>query len=395
MPRTKLSQHTVDRLPAPTASGKQEPWWDEDLKGFAVLCSGKTTAKTYIVQRDLPGGKSRRVTIAKTNEMKFADAKDQAREQLLVMRQGKDPKAKPRTGTLQETLEAYLASARLSPRSVRTYSDLVRIQLATLKDRPIGSITPQEVDGLHRTINGKSAANDAMRCLKMLFNWAAARDDDLGRCPVRFRKNEWHRTEPRRNPIPAAQLKMFFYWVQQLPDIGRDYITLLLFTGMRRKEAAGLRWSEVDFDNRIIRLPSARVKTRNAVDLPMVDVVFNLLVARRQLGDAEFVFPSRESFIRGDQWSKTLKQKTGLVFNLHDLRRTYATIAESCDIPFMALKALLNHAAGNGITQSYVAMTPERLREPAQLVAGRLKLLCGITAPSGNVQVLRPSLPVA
>ena len=396
MPRAKLSQHAVDRLAAPTASGKQEPWWDEDLKGFAVLCSGKTTAKTYIVQRDLKGsGKSRRVTIASTAELKFTEAKDRARKLLLEMRDGADPKAKPRTGTLQETLEAYLASARLSPRSVRTYSDLVRIQLASLKDRPLGSITPQEVDHMHRTINGKSAANDAMRCLKMLFNWAAARDDSLGRCPVRFRKNEWHRLEPRRNPIPAGQLKMFFYWVQQLPDMGRDYITLLLFTGLRRKEGAGLRWAEVDFENRIIRLPSARVKTRNAVDLPMVDVVFNLLVARRQLGDAEFVFPSRESFIRGDQWSKTLKQKTGLVFNLHDLRRTYATIAESCDIPFMALKALLNHAAGNGITQSYVAMTPERLREPAQLVAGRLKLLCGITAPSGNVQVLRPSLPVA
>jgi integrase len=84
---------------------------------------------------------------------------------------------------------------------------------------------------------------------------------------------------------------MFYYAVQNLPDMGRDYITLLLFTGMRRKEAAGLRWSEVDFDNRVIRLPAVRVKTRSAVDLPMTDIVADLLIARRQLGDANYVFP--------------------------------------------------------------------------------------------------------
>jgi integrase len=397
MPRAKLSQHIVDRLAAPTASGKQEPWWDEDLKGFAVLCSGKTSAKTYIAQRDLKGsGKSRRVTIASTAELKFADAKNRARKQLLEMRDGADPKAKPLTGTLQQTLDAYIAASRLSPRSKRTYSDLVRIQLATLKDRPLGSITPQEVDALHRSINGKSAANDAMRCLKMLHRYAAARDDDLGRCPVRLRRNEWHRIEPRRNPIPAGQLRLFYYAVQDLPEIGRDYITLLLFTGLRRKEAGGLRWSEVDFDNRIIRLSASRVKTRNAVDLPMTDVVADLLITRRQLGDAEFVFPSRaEGHIKGDSWTKVLCKKTGLTFSIHDLRRTYATVAESCDIPFLALKALLNHASGSGITQSYVAMTPERLRGPAQLVADRMKSLIGMAPLSGNVQALRPSLPIA
>jgi hypothetical protein len=64
--------------------------WDTDLKGFGVLCSGKTSAKSFIVQRDLPGRKIRRVTIANINELKFADAKDGARKLLLDMRGGKD-----------------------------------------------------------------------------------------------------------------------------------------------------------------------------------------------------------------------------------------------------------------------------------------------------------------
>lgn len=384
MPRTKLTQHAIAKLQAPTATGRQIPYWDTDLTGFGVLCSGKTNAKSFIVQRDLPGGKSRRVTIANVSELKFADAKHRARELLLDMRGGKDPKAKPRTGTLQETLHAYLASERLSPRSKYHYSSLMRIQLAPLKDRLLGSITPNEVDQLHRSIVGRSAANDAMKCLRMLFRLAAARDDDLGRNPVRLRKNEWHSITPKRNPIPFDRLPDFYNAVMGLPLMGRDYILLLLFTGLRRREAAGLRWSEVDFERRIICLPTVRVKTRNALNLPMTDFVADLLIARRQIGDANYVFPSRETHIDGNAWTKTLRKRTSLQFSIHDLRRSYATIAESCDIAWLALKGLINHSAGSNITATYVALTPERLRAPAQKVCDRIKQLCGVTAPSGQ-----------
>ena len=63
----------------------------------------------------------------------------------------------------------------------------------------------------------------------------------------------------------------------------------------------------------------------------------------------------------------------------HDLRRGFITIAESTDISVMALKALVNHTLGSGITEGYVQMRVERLREPVQRVADRIKQLCGIT----------------
>jgi hypothetical protein len=44
----------------------------------------------------------------------------------------------------------------------------------------------------------------------------------------------------------------------------------------------------------------------------------------------------------------------------------------------MALKVLVNHAIGGDVTARYVVMSLDRLREPAQRVADRLKELCGI-----------------
>ena len=42
---------------------------------------------------------------------------------------------------------------------------------------------------------------------------------------------------------------------------------------MRRGEAAALRWDDVDFGLRVIRLPAARTKAGRKLDLPMTDIV--------------------------------------------------------------------------------------------------------------------------
>ena len=47
MPHLKLNVRAVDSLKAPDPSGKQVLHWDTELKGFAVLCSGVSNARTH------------------------------------------------------------------------------------------------------------------------------------------------------------------------------------------------------------------------------------------------------------------------------------------------------------------------------------------------------------
>ncbi len=55
-------------------------------------------------------------------------------------------------------------------------------------------------------------------------------------------------------------------------------------------------------------------------------------------------------------------------FISHDLRRTFATIAESLDLSAYALKRLLNHKMGNDVTAGYIMRDAERLRKPMQQI---------------------------
>jgi integrase len=162
---------------------------------------------------------------------------------------------------------------------------------------------------------------------------------------------------------------------------------LVLFTGLRRGEAAALTWNEIDFKNRIIRLPDTRTKAGRKLDLPMSDYIHDLLVARRAPGkQGPWVFPadSKSGHVAEPRFAlDRVAEASGVRISTHDLRRTYITVAESCDIPAYALKALINHSLGKDVTGGYIQITAERLREPMQRVTDRLRELCGIAEPEG------------
>ena len=138
LPTVKLSEKSVAKLKAPDPSGRQVLHWDNELRGFGVLCSGVTSTKTYIVQRALPGGRRRRVTVASVAELPLRNARDRAAKILVDMRTGIDPKAglRGRGGTLRQVLESYLkARPSLAERSKAGYRDVVTRYLTPWLDR--------------------------------------------------------------------------------------------------------------------------------------------------------------------------------------------------------------------------------------------------------------------
>ena len=83
-------------------------------------------------------------------------------------------------------------------------------------------------------------------------------------------------------------------------------------------------------------------------------------------------------------------EATSIYVSAHDLRRTYASVAESSDISWLVMKTLLNHATGRDVTAGYVQISVERLREPVERVALKLAALCGIAPVAAkNVTKLR------
>ena len=162
----------------------------------------------------------------------------------------------------------------------------------------------------------------------------------------------------------------------------QDYFVLLLFTGLRKSEALSLRWTDVDLDAKTILIRDT--KNRQPHMLPLSDFLTDLFVRKGEQKTADFVFPGENGGRAADPRlrSEEIVKKSGITFTPHDLRRTFATVAESLDLSWKTVKSLLNPKMEDDVTAGYVVSDAERMRAAMQAITDKLKTHCGIDEPA-------------
>lgn len=388
MAHLKLSKRTIDSLepPSPTDAGKptQAFYRDTDLTGFGLKITS-AGSKVYIVETRVQG-KPKRITLGKHGALTPEQARKQAQVILGQIAHGKDPAAEKREQrakavTLRTAYQDYLIARRnLKPNTLHDYKRCIEDSLPDWLDKPLTSITKDMVEQRHRKLGTKSPAraNNTMRVLRALFNFAMEQYEDqkgqsiLQTNPVNrlSKTRSWYEVKRRQTLLTPTQLKPWHEATLKLnQETTRDYLHFLLFTGLRRSEATHLTWDDVNFNERTFVIPDT--KNKEPHHLPMSDYLEELLKRRHQQAEKVWVFPSpvTDGPLKEPRTAlEAIAKESGIVFTLHDLRRTFITIAESLDIPAYALKRLLNHKFSNDVTAGYIVPSTERLREPMQRI---------------------------
>lgn len=141
-----------------------------------------------------------------------------------------------------------------------------------------------------------------------------------------------------------------------------------------------LQWENVDLSACTLHLP--KTKNGDPLNLPLSTFLVDLLTERKkQAGSSPFVFPGpgkEGHLMETKKFLLRVSAGSGVTFTLHDLRRTFITIAESLDVPYYALKRLLNHRANSDVTGGYIVVNAERLRGPVEQVAARILELANV-----------------
>jgi integrase len=138
-----------------------------------------------------------------------------------------------------------------------------------------------------------------------------------------------------------------------------------------QSEAARLMWKHVNIPNKSFVI--AEPKNHNPIELPLTTYLIEIIQRRHYARVNDYIFPAtnaKSGHIEDPK--KTLIQIGESIdhhFTLHDLRRTYTTVAESIDVSHYALKALVNHKmSSSDITAGYIQISVDRLREPMQRI---------------------------
>jgi len=333
--KLRLTDLAVRKLLLP-ASG-QVTHWDETTPGFGVRCSAKS--KSYVV---MYGEKRRLKTLGRYPGLSLADARKRAR-QFQAIQLSIDPMAT--NYDYDAVREAYLEDCARRLRASTLEGYLLYLKNITFEG-PIKDIARGDVlKGIQAYTKSASSQNYAFTTFKVFFNWAVRREF-LGTNPLGALKRP-NRQVSRERVLSEEELRRLLHYTREHSSRYNDIVTLLVLTGQRRGEIAGLQWSEIE--DHYLTLSAERTKNKRNHVVPLGIHAFRLLQSIE--GGSHHVFGTPDTDKPFNGWGRAqrrLTRETGLdQFTLHDLRRTYSTIHAQLGTPIHVTEKLLNHVSGS------------------------------------------------
>ena len=383
----------VEKLKLPPTSMKQKNYYDNSMKGFGIRITSNGVRSFFIEK--YANNKVYRATLGQYPILSTENARKKAQDYLGKIAMGINPQeetidAAIKAITLQTVFADFLSARKnLKSSTIDCYIRIMKIDFADWQSKPVANINKQMITKRHAEIGtiSRAHANLAMRLLRAIFTFAGGNYSINGHSilsdnPVKVLSHSraWYSVSRRTTVISQDDLSIWYRTVLQLNNaetkatIVSDYLLLILFTGLRRQEAAKLEWSNINFANKTLTV----VDTKNSLDhtLPLSDFLMELLLGRHvaNIANNKYVFAgggSKEHLTAPDPHIKLIIKISGINFTLHDLRRTFITVAESLDIPAYTLKRLLNHKSQD-VTAGYICIDTQRLRIPMQMITDKL-----------------------
>jgi|TARA_Y100000294_G_C8560329_1_gene338835 integrase len=392
----------LDELPIPS---NRKEYFDDTVKGLTLRIT-KTGIKTFSVMKRV-NGKMVRTTIGRYPTLTIKQARVKAINILSIINDGINPKQQAtehelKNITLNQVLDDYITSrgTNLKANTTKNYLGTFNGYLKDWGNKELLSINRDMVEKRHRKITKQSPtrANTTMRLLRALFNYAIGEYEDAKHNPIILHNpvsrlshvKAWNREKRKQTIIKTHELKTWWNAIHELPThklntkyingtthkqpnhskTARDFFIFVLMTGLRRREASNLTWADIDFKNKGLTIENT--KNHETHTLPLTDYLIALLNHRKANTDSIFVFEGNDPTKPINTLQKqVVKARTisGIYFSIHDLRRTFITIAESLSIREYTLKRLMNHKNGRDVTAGYIIKEIESLREPMEKIS--------------------------
>ena len=372
MPTTNLTAASVHRL-KPPSSGQVE-YYDRRLPSFGLRLSYHGTKSWFVMTR--LDGKLIRVTLGRHPALSLADAREEARRTTTLAAAGKDPRLirsvakqkrqEERRNTFASCADEFLerhVERRLRPSTQREYRRILKgSDTRAWRDRPISQIGKRDVLDVIDAMDGRGspgASKRALVYLRKFFNWCAERDIISVVPTDRIRPP--HPEVKRDRVLSDEELRYLLCALETERSVFGPLLRLLILTGQRRAEVAGMLWSElreIEDEGALWEIPGKRTKNKQTHLVPLSSQVRKLVQSLPYVGALVFTTTGEtpvsgfgKAKARLDERIEEMRRLDGLepmpLWTLHDLRRTMVTVMnEKLGFAPHVVEAVVNHMSG-------------------------------------------------
>ena len=365
--RTRLTKKIISDL----STDKARTWvYDSQVSALAVMVTAAGAKSFYAVKQRL--GRQHIIRLGGVDELTVDMARRRAADIVMEVMSGNLPVVKKRDEVLllSTAFEEYFGHCEIhrKPGTVKCYKWMYEKYIKDwASSLTVPSLNRRAVTELHSSIgerNGKYIANRVLTVLKAVLNRAIIQHELAILNPAVGVEPFKERSRTRR--ISAEELPSFFKAVEEEPNLDiRDFILLLLFTGVRKGNLLTMRWSCIDFDRRLWVIPAEEAKGGCDLPVALTQPVLDILEDRRHRIGGIYVFPGRRNAEHMMDpkvgWVRILKRAGLANLRMHDLRRSLASFQIDTGTPIEVIQKTLGHQHIT-TTQIYarLAMDPVR-----------------------------------
>jgi integrase len=321
---------------------------DPELKGFGITIA-PAGSKTFFLNYTGPqNGKRRQINLGRYPAVSLKDARQKARNARAAISLGDDPaddQSEVTTITLSTGLDMYARAHLDHQRTGSTTERDLRRDFSPLLDRPAKAITTQMVAAVidMKAKTAPTMANRLIGYANPWFRWMKTRGHITGN-PVEGIEKPAKETARERTLTPN-ELVAIWNAATELGYPFGPFVRLLLLTGVRREELAGMRHDEIDPKSKLWAIPASRSKTGAAIRIPLSPSAVDVLAGIQGV-DGKFMFTTTgKSPVSGfSKMKKKLDQLSGVTdWRLHDFRRTMVSAMVDFGIDATTADRCLNH----------------------------------------------------
>jgi integrase len=303
-------------------------------------------------------GRSAKHTIGAAGVLELAAARAAARTALATIAEGGNPAAAKRAArdNAPETFEVVATRfieryAKLHNKSWRQSERILLREAARWRHRPITSITRADVVALIDGIVDRGApsmANRTLTVLRRLFGWCVERGT-LEASPCERVKDP--APETRRDRVHSDdELRAIWRAATNVAYPFGPAIKLLVLTGQRREEVAGMRWSELSSDLALWTLPASRTKNKIKHEIPLPPPAREILAGLPRISELVFTTTGTTPVSGFAPVKRRLDAAISPplpAWVLHDLRRSLASGMARLGVRLEVVEKILNHTGGS------------------------------------------------
>src|SRR5262252_4914546 len=352
---------------------------DDKLPGFRVR--RQTTSKRvyefnyYIngVRKQVKIGRHGMVTPDGFTCWTPETARREAKRLAGLVAQGIDPKAERRgkgPPTVKDLFDRFMTEHVKRLRKENTacaYEWAYEKHLsAPLGHRKVADITRADIEKLQGELLRKPAtANMCLALLSAMFEKADAwgwRPQHSNPC----RHVERYKTHSRERVLRADEMARLGPAIASDPD-GKLFLVIAL-TGARVSEITGLKWSYLDLDNGVARLPDSKTGAKTLV-LP--EPVIEILRDVKGVASSEYVFAQQSKRATSRTWERIRIAAELPDLRIHDLRHNFASWGVNANLGLPIISKLLGHSSAQ-MTAKYGHVVSDAARLAADTIAGKL-----------------------